>query len=285
MMTKDLVIQIPNASGSNESYLSFVYSVPILSRERELQLAIDLKENDNLEAAKQLVMAHLRFVVKVARGYRGYGLTESDLIQEGNLGLMKAVKKFDPKVGVRLVTFAVHWIKAEIHEYIIKNWRIVKIATTKAQRKLFFNLRSSKQSLDWMTKEEITELASRLRVEESDVRTMEIRLSANDCPVETVTTRDDNIGTSLELVSKNKDPEEIYQSVQNNRAETEYLSKALSILDDRTRDIIVSRWLKSPKDTLIELADKYDISAERIRQLEKDALGKMKSVIGETTSS
>ena len=285
MMTKDLVIQIPNASGSIESYLSFVYSVPILSRERELQLAIDLKENDNLEAAKQLVMAHLRFVVKVARGYRGYGLTESDLIQEGNLGLMKAVKKFDPKVGVRLVTFAVHWIKAEIHEYIIRNWRIVKIATTKAQRKLFFNLRSSKQSLNWMTKEEITELASRLRVEESDVRTMEIRLSANDCPVETVATRDDNIGTSLELVSKNKDPEEIYQSVQNNRAETEYLSKALSILDDRTRDIIVSRWLKSPKDTLIELADKYDISAERIRQLEKDALGKMRSVIGETTSS
>jgi len=252
----------------------------MLSPEEEFRLATDLQENDNLDSAKQLVMAHLRFVVKVARGYRGYGLAESDLIQEGNLGLMKAVKKFDPSVGVRLVTFAIHWIKAEIHEYIIRNWRIVKVATTKAQRKLFFNLRSSKQSSGWMSRDEVREIASKLNVEETDVETMEIRLAANDCGTETVSKKDGEFNPlTVEVVSEDYDPSVAYQLFQTESFRKNQLYEAMSSLDERTRDIIVSRWLKSPKDTLATLAKKYKVSGERIRQLEQDAMRKIRTTI------
>jgi len=224
----------------------------------------------------------LRFVVKVARGYRGYGLAESDLIQEGNLGLMKAVKKFDPDVGVRLVTFAIHWIKAEIHEYILRNWRIVKVATTKAQRKLFFNLRRSKQSSGWMSRDEVREIASKLNVEETDVETMEIRLAANDCVAETVSKKEGDVGSlSVEVVSEDLDPSVACQLLQTESSRKDQLYKAMSSLDERTRDIIVSRWLKSPKDTLGTLAEKYNVSGERIRQLEQDAMRKIRTTIVE----
>lgn len=279
-MNRILTLNAPRTSSSLGSYISFVHKLPMLSPEEEFRLATDLQENDNLDSAKQLVMAHLRFVVKVARGYRGYGLAESDLIQEGNLGLMKAVKKFDPSVGVRLVTFAIHWIKAEIHEYIIRNWRIVKVATTKAQRKLFFNLRSSKQSSGWMSRDEVREIASKLNVEETDVETMEIRLAANDCGTETVSKKDGEFNPlTVEVVSEDYDPSVAYQLFQTESFRKNQLYEAMSSLDERTRDIIVSRWLKSPKDTLATLAKKYKVSGERIRQLEQDAMRKIRTTI------
>ncbi|MEC9248826.1 MAG: RNA polymerase sigma factor RpoH [Pseudomonadota bacterium] len=279
-MNRILTLNAPGICSSLESYIGFVHTLPMLSSEEEFRLATDLQENGNLDSAKQLVMAHLRFVVKVARGYRGYGLAENDLIQEGNLGLMKAVKKFDPTVGVRLVTFAIHWIKAEIHEYIIRNWRIVKVATTKAQRKLFFNLRSSKQSSGWMSRDEIREIASKLNVEETDVETMETRLAANDCGAETVSKKDSESNPlTVEVVSEEYDPSVAYQLFQTESFRKNQLYKAMSSLDERTRDIIVSRWLKSPKDTLATLAKKYKVSGERIRQLEQDAMGKIRTNI------
>ena len=279
-MNKGLKLNAPSLSASLEGYLSFVYGIPMLSREEELTLATDLQENGNLESAKKLVLAHLKFVVKVARGYKGYGLSENDLIQEGNLGLMKAVKKFDPEVGVRLVTFAVHWIKSEIHEYIIRNWRIVKVATTKAQRKLFFNLRSAKKSSTWMSKNEIEDLATKLNVNSTDVETMEIRLSANDATAETVSTNDSDFNPrNIEVASEEHDPSTAYQLSQfeNNRRKNLY--SAISKLDERTKDIIVSRWLKSPKDTLSILAKRYDVSGERIRQLERNAMDEMRKIL------
>ena len=279
-MNRILTLNPPGICSSLESYIGFVHTLPMLSSEEEFRLATDLQENGNLDSAKQLVMAHLRFVVKVARGYRGYGLAENDLIQEGNLGLMKAVKKFDPTVGVRLVTFAIHWIKAEIHEYIIRNWRIVKVATTKAQRKLFFNLRSSKQSSGWMSRDEVREIASKLNVEETDVETMETRLAANDCGAETVSKKDSESNPlTVEVVSEEYDPSVAYQLFQTESFRKNQLYKAMSSLDERTRDIIVSRWLKSPKDTLATLAKKYKVSGERIRQLEQDAMGKIRTNI------
>ena len=185
-MTKELALNTPSLTGSLESYINFAFSIPMLSQEEEFMLARDLRENGNLESASKLVLAHLKFVVKLAKGFKGYGLSENDLIQEGNIGLMKAVKKFDPNVGVRLVTFAAHWIRAEIHEFIIKNWKIVKVATTKAQRKLFFNLRGSKKTTDWMSKDEVSELANKLNVKRSDVETMEQRMYCTDLHAETV---------------------------------------------------------------------------------------------------
>jgi len=277
-MTKDLALNTPSLSGSLESYINFAFSIPVLSQEEEYMLAQDLKENGNLESAKKLVLAHLKFVVKVAKGYKGYGLLESDLIQEGNLGLMKAVKKFDPEVGVRLVTFAVHWIKAEIHEFIIRNWRIVKVATTKAQRKLFFNLRGAKKSSEWMTEEEVNDLAQRLDVKETDVKTMEQRLYCSDIKAETVA-KDENIPNhqTLEIVSEDLDPYKTCQLRELRTTRHQELSRALDTLDERTRDIIISRWLKSPKDTLSELAGRHGVSGERIRQLEQEAMKKMRS--------
>jgi len=277
-MTKQLTLNTPSLTGSLESYINFAFSIPMLSQEEEYLLASDLRENGNLESARKLVLAHLKFVVKLAKGFKGYGLSENDLIQEGNLGLMKAVKKFDPNVGVRLVTFAAHWIRAEIHEFIIRNWRIVKVATTKAQRKLFFNLRSSKKKTEWMSKEETSELANRLNVKRSDVETMEQRLYCTDIHAETVA-KDEGTPEKLamEIVSKDSDPYEnlMLKELKNNQERD--LKQALSNLDERARDIIISRWLKSPKDTLSELANRHGVSGERIRQLEQSAMKKMRS--------
>ncbi len=277
-MTKELALNTPSLSGSLESYINFAFSIPMLSREEEFMLARDLRENGNLESARKLVLAHLKFVIKVAKGFKGYGLSENDLIQEGNLGLMKAVKKFDPNVGVRLVTFAAHWIRAEIHEFIIRNWRIVKVATTKAQRKLFFNLRGSKKTNDWLSKDEVIELANKLSVKKSDVETMEQRLYCTDMHAETVA-KDEGTPEklTLEIAFEGSDPYEdlMLDELKNDREKE--LKQALSALDERTRDIIFSRWLKTPKDTLSELADRYGVSGERIRQLEQGAMKKMRS--------
>ena len=277
-MTKELALNTPSLTGSLEGYINFAFSVPMLSQEEEFMLARDLRENGNLESARKLVLAHLKFVVKLAKGFKGYGLSESDLIQEGNIGLMKAVKKFDPNVGVRLVTFAAHWIRAEMHEFIIKNWKIVKVATTKAQRKLFFNLRGSKKTTDWMSKDEVSELANKLNVKRSDVETMEQRLYCTDLHAETVA-KDERASEklALEIVSEGSDPyEDLMLDELKNHREKE-LKQAISTLDERTKDIIFSRWLKTPKDTLSELANRHGVSGERIRQLEQGAMKKMRS--------
>ena len=277
-MKKQLALNTPSLTGSLENYINFAFSIPMLSQEEEFTLARDLRENGNLESARKLVLAHLKFVVKLAKGFKGYGLSENDLIQEGNIGLMKAVKKFDPNVGVRLVTFAAHWIRAEIHEFIIKNWKIVKVATTKAQRKLFFNLRGSKKTTDWMSKDEVSELANKLSVKRSDVETMEQRLYCTDLHAETVA-KDERTSEklALELVSDGSDPyEDLMLDELKNHREKE-LKQAISTLDERTKDIIFSRWLKTPKATLSELANRHGISGERIRQLEQAAMKKMRS--------
>ena len=277
-MTKELALNTPSLTGSLESYINFAFSIPMLSQEEEFMLARDLRENGNLESARKLVLAHLKFVVKLAKGFKGYGLSENDLIQEGNIGLMKAVKKFDPNVGVRLVTFAAHWIRAEMHEFIIKNWKIVKVATTKAQRKLFFNLRGSKKTTDWMSKDEVSELANKLNVKRSDVETMEQRLYCTDLHAETVA-KDERASEklALEIVSEGSDPyEDLMLDELRNHREKE-LKQAISTLDERTKDIIFSRWLKTPKDTLSELANRHGVSGERIRQLEQGAMKKMRS--------
>ncbi len=277
-MTKELALNTPSLTGSLESYINFAFSIPMLSQEEEFMLARDLRENGNLESARKLVLAHLKFVVKLAKGFKGYGLSENDLIQEGNIGLMKAVKKFDPNVGVRLVTFAAHWIRAEMHEFIIKNWKIVKVATTKAQRKLFFNLRGSKRTTDWMSKDEVSELANKLNVKRSDVETMEQRLYCTDLHAETVA-KDERASEklALEIVSEGSDPyEDLMLDELKNRREKE-LKQAISTLDERTKDIIFSRWLKTPRDTLSELANRHGVSGERIRQLEQGAMKKMRS--------
>ena len=277
-MTKELALNTPSLTGSLESYINFAFSIPMLSQEEEFMLARDLRENGNLESARKLVLAHLKFVVKLAKGFKGYGLSENDLIQEGNIGLMKAVKKFDPNVGVRLVTFAAHWIRAEMHEFIIKNWKIVKVATTKAQRKLFFNLRGSKKTTDWMSKDEVSELANKLNVKRSDVETMEQRLYCTDLHAETVA-KDERASEklALEIVSEGSDPYEDLMLDELKKHREKELKQAISTLDERTKDIIFSRWLKTPKDTLSELANRHGVSGERIRQLEQGAMKKMRS--------
>jgi RNA polymerase sigma-32 factor len=274
-----------NSPGKDiESYLSSVHSIPILSKEEEQELALKLYEEDDLDAARQLVIHHLRFVVHIARSYQGYGLPLGDIIQEGNLGLMKAVDKYDPHRGVKLVSFAVHWIKAEIHEYILKNWRLVKIATTKAQRKLFFNLRSKKKSLDWLTKEEAEKIASDLNVEVKDVLHMENRLSSNDSSFDApVSSGDDDeaMSPSQYLEDKTYDPEVIVASEQAENIDKNELLSALKMLDDRSKDILQRRYLSDEKATLHDLADEYKISAERVRQIENSALKKLKSLMVE----
>ena len=271
-----------NSPGKDiESYLSSVHAIPILTKEQEQELALKLYEEDDLDAARQLVIHHLRFVVHIARSYQGYGLPLGDIVQEGNVGLMKAVDKYDPHRGVKLVSFAVHWIKAEIHEYILRNWRQVKIATTKAQRKLFFNLRSKKKSLDWLTKEEAEKIAKDLNVEVKDVLHMENRLSSNDSSFDApVSTSDDEqmMSPSQYLEDKRYDPEVIVANEQAADVNSQDLAHALKVLDDRSKDILQRRYLADKKATLHDLAEEYEISAERVRQIENTALKKLKSM-------
>lgn len=269
-------------TGSLDSYVSSVNQIPMLSREEEVELAEKFQSDNDLEAARRLVMSHLRFVVRVARGYSGYGLAQADLIQEGNIGLMKAVKRFDPNVGVRLVSFAVHWIRAEMHEFIIRNWRIVKIATTKAQRKLFFNLRSSKKRLGWLNQEEVEAVANDLGVTSKDVIEMEMRLSSNDTAFDLnpASDEDDNqYLPALYLEADDASPEQALETLQLEDKTQSELSNAILELDERAKDIIQRRWLSENKATLNDLAEKYAISAERVRQIEKMAFNKIKSNI------
>ena len=277
-MTTFALRSLPPVS-SLESYISAVNAVPMLTPEREVELGRRLKESNDLSAASALVMSHLRLVVSVARNYMGYGLAQGDLIQEGNVGLMKAVKRFDPERGVRLASFAIHWIKAEMHEYILRNWRMVKIATTKAQRKLFFNLRSMKTSSAALTPNEITMMAQTLNVKESDVIEMEQRIQGGDVALEPVNDDgEETVGPIAFLADTAEGPSEVYEREQTEGAKTEGLSRALQSLDDRSRRIIKARWLaESEPMTLHELADEFGVSAERIRQIEVKAMQKMKT--------
>ncbi len=266
-------------AGSIEAYIHAVNEIPMISAEQEQSLARRLRDGHDLDAARQLVMSHLRFVVRVARGYHGYGLPQSDLIQEGNIGLMKAVKRFDPEMGVRLVSFAVHWIRAEIHEFILRNWRIVKVATTKAQRKLFFNLRSSKKRLGWMNQDEVDAVARDLGVSAADVMEMEKRLSVFDASYDGPVEDDpetERFSPAGYLEDGRTSPEEQVSMEQIDQANRQNLSSALLSLDERSREIIRRRWLNENKTTLHALAEEYGVSAERIRQLESNAMKKMR---------
>lgn len=272
------------AIGSLEAYMHYVNQIPMLSAEEERSLAETLCQNNDVEAARKLVLAHLRYVVRIAKGYVGYGLSLNDLIQEGNIGLMKAVKRFDPTVGVRLVSFAVHWIKAEIHEFVLKNWRIVKIATTKAQRKLFFNLRQMKKRLGWMTREEVNSVAQDLGVTPKDVLHMEERLNAMDAAFDAHDDTDHNSSsayTSPEnyLEDFSMEPSRLLEINNEEENSRENLSEAMKMLDERSQDILKQRWLTDKKATLHDLAAQYNVSAERIRQLEKNAMGKLRKAI------
>ena len=263
-----------------ELYIQAVNKIPMLTHETEKELAKKLKDQNDLDSARALVMSHLRLVVSIARGYNGYGLQFSDLIQEGNVGLMKAVKRFDYEKGVRLVSFAMHWIRAEIHEFVLKNWRIVRIATTKAQRKLFFNLRSMRSGLDSLDDKEINHIARRLDVKTEEVREMEMRLSGQDINLENDPNDDDSFSPISFLPSPNADPSRLIENNQLQERKQADLLSAIEALDDRSRDIIQSRWLKENEQaTLHELADKYEISAERVRQIEAQAMKKMRNLI------
>ena len=252
--------------GDLQAYINSVHSIGVLTSEEEKKLAEDLYYRNDLDAARKLVLAHLRFVIYVAKTYSGYGLPEADLIQEGNVGLMKAIRKFNPEMGVRLVSFAVHWVKAEIHEYVLKNWKIVKIATTKPQRKLFFNLRSKKKGLGWLTEEEVESMAKDLGVKPSEVREMEKRLSGTDMPFDPLADSDDDEASyspSQYLKDEDANPADIFAKDSLDETNTSQLYEAINQLDDRSRDILQDRWLADEKLTLHELAEKYNISAER----------------------
>jgi RNA polymerase sigma-32 factor len=283
-MSKELQPMDISAPGQNlEAYLNSIQNIAILSPEEERKLAEDLYYREDLEAARQLVMAHLRFVVHIARGYSGYGLPQADLIQEGNVGLMKAVRKFNPEVGVRLISFAVHWIKSEIHEYVLKNWKIVKIATTKAQRKLFFNLRNKKKDITWLSEEDVKMISSELDVKEDTVREMEKRMSSHDVSFDPYSADDGEEGNTYSpadyLTNEDSDPMEIVEKEDFARDQINQLQNAISDLDERSQLILKERWLTDDKPTLHELADKYGISAERIRQIEKKAMEKIRTNI------
>ena len=282
-----LVLPVPSAGGSLDTYIQSVSRFPFLTQEQETSYARRFRDHDDLEAARELVVSHLRVVVAVARGYMGYGLPQADLIQEGNIGLMKAVKRFDPDRGVRLVSFAVHWIRAEMHEYILRNWRIVKIATTKAQRKLFFNLRSMKPGLNTLGSDEVKSIAKQLGVKDEEVVEMETRLGGHDVALEPSGTDDDESYSPISyLVSEDAEPAMVIEQQQNEMLRSVGLEKALEGLDDRSRRIIKARWLteKNPS-TLHDLADEFGVSAERIRQIESKALGKMKGAMAELATS
>ncbi|MBN8740984.1 MAG: RNA polymerase factor sigma-32 [Lysobacterales bacterium 69-70] len=274
-------LPVPSALGSLEAYISATHRVPMLTQDEEQQLAEQLRRDNDLDAAKRLVLSHLRFVVHVARGYQGYGLPLGDLVQEGNIGLMKAVKRFDPTLGVRLVSFAVHWIRAEMHEFILRNWRIVKVATTKAQRKLFFNLRKSKKRLGWLSHDEAQTVAKELGVPLATVLEMESRLSGRDVGFDAPSDNDDEAPPApvAYLVDHRADPYESLANDDQEENQLEALREGMSRLDPRSRDIITRRWLKDgEKATLQELADEYGVSAERIRQIEANAMKKMRAL-------
>ena len=274
-------LPIPNALGSLDAYITAVNRIPMLTLEEEQSLAHRFRDEGDLDAARQLVLSHLRFVVHVARGYNGYGLQMGDLIQEGNIGLMKAVKRFDPEQGVRLVSFAVHWVKAEMHEFILRNWRIVKVATTKAQRKLFFNLRKSKKRLGWMSHDEVQAVARDLNVPVAEVMEMEARLNGRDIGFDAPVDGDDDGPPApvAFLEDHGADPSMSYERDDEEGDQLERLRQGLARLDDRARDIIRRRWLDDEgKITLQELADEYGVSAERIRQIEAQAMKKMKAL-------
>lgn len=278
----DLVLTGP--IGSLEAYLERVSRVPVLSREQEIDLANRFHHDGDLDAARQLVLSHLRFVVHIARGYAGYGLPAGDLIQEGNVGLMKAVKRFDPGMGVRLVSFAVHWIRAEIHEYVLRNWRLVKVATTKAQRKLFFNLRRYKKNLGWLSDAETRAVAQDLGVSTAEVSEMERRLTSRDLSFDPAPDADEDEGgysPAAYLPHPEADPSVAAERDQWDENTTEKLSTALATLDARSQDILRTRWMTDQKATLHELADKYGVSAERVRQIEASAIKKLRALVVE----
>ena len=280
-----LALGFSGSLGNLDAYISEVNRLPMLSHEEEISLAQRLRDQNDLAAAQALVMSHLRLVVSIARGYLGYGLPHADLIQEGNVGLMKAVKRFDPDQGVRLVSYAMHWIKAEMHEYILRNWRMVKLATTKAQRKLFFNLRSHKTGLDTMTPDQVSALATTLNVKPEEVTEMEMRLSGRDIALESPTDDDDDKFSPIAyLSSESTEPGKVLESRQFDKLQSEGLESALSNLDARSRRIIESRWLANDDGsgaTLHELAAEFNVSAERVRQIEASALKKMKASLAE----
>ncbi|TAN78382.1 MAG: RNA polymerase sigma factor RpoH [Gallionella sp.] len=275
-------LPVPSAVGSLESYIQSVNRFPILSQEEEFALATRFKTENDLDAARELVLSHLRVVVSVARGYAGYGLPQADLIQEGNIGLMKAVKRYDPDRGVRLVSFALHWIRAEIHEFVVRNWRLVKIATTKSQRKLFFNLRSMKQGLEPLKPQQISEIAQQLNVSEHDVAEMEARFAGHEITLEPGGSDDDESYAPIHYLagSEEHEPSRILESAEREHLQSSGLANALSGLDERSRRIVEARWLREGDTaTLHELADEFNVSAERIRQIEQKALSKMHAVL------
>ena len=279
MSTNVLSLQSLSPGADLDSYVQTISAFPILSPEEEKALAERFYYDNDLEAARQLVLCHLRFVVHLARTYQGYGLPQADLIQEGNVGLMKAVKRFNPEVGVRLVSFAVHWIKAEMHEYILRNWRIVKVATTKAQRKLFFNLRSAKKRLAWLNPAETKAVADELGVPEAEVSRMESRLAGVDGAFDGVDSDDDASAPAHYLPASSADPADLVANEDWLDISRARLGQAIANLDERSRDIIRARWLDEDKTTLMDLAERYGVSAERIRQLEKNALKKLKAAV------
>lgn len=281
-MTAALIPTIQNtplSAGTLDAYIRQINAVPVLSSEEERALALRLEQQNDLAAAQQLIMSNLRFVVKIARGYSGYGLPLSDLIQEGNIGLMKAVKRFSTSHDVRLISYAVHWIKAEIHEFVLRNWRIVKVATTKPQRKLFFKLRSSKKRLGWFSHDEVNDVAKTLGVKPETVLEMESRLSGSDVTFDPPTNDNDDehsFTPAAYLTDERADPAQLLERNDSRSQELDLMTDSLQMLDVRSKDIIQRRWLNENKATLHELADEYQVSAERIRQIEKNALGKMR---------
>ncbi|MEY4717493.1 MAG: hypothetical protein RL563_111 [Pseudomonadota bacterium] len=279
-MHNALALPINFSIGSFDSYLNLVSRIPQLSAQQEYELAVRYRDEGDLEAARQLVMSNLRFVAHVARGYDGYGLAIDDIVQEGNIGLMKAVKRFDPDMGVRLVSFAVHWIKAEIHEFVIKNWRIVKVATTKAQRKLFFNLRKFKKGLNFLSKDEAEAIAENLNVDVKSVYEMELRLDGRDIGLDPSDEEGDNsVAPIAYLEQSGADPALLLENSDWQERKEDLMMTAFADLDDRSRDILASRWLAEEKATLHDLAERYHVSAERIRQLEQNAMKKLKTAV------
>jgi len=281
-MNANLALPMLSPTGSLEGYIQEVNRIPLLSQDEEVQLAREFRSEGNLNAARQLIMSHLRVVVSIARGYAGYGLPQADLIQEGNIGLMKAVKRYDPERGVRLVSFALHWIRAEIHEYILRNWRLVKIATTKAQRKLFFNLRSLKQGLEALKPQEVKTIAEQLNVSESDVVEMEGRFSGHEIALETGVDDDEDSYAPIAYLATDAEtePSRVLEEAESEQLQADGLKRALDSLDERSRRIIEARWLHEGENaTLHELAAEFGVSAERIRQIEQKAMSKMQTAL------
>ena len=281
-MPNTLAMRLPSPATDLQGYLRAVHAFPLLSADEERELAVRYREHDDLDAAWRLVTSHLRYVARIARGYYGYGLPEEDLIQEGNIGLMKAVKRFDPAIGVRLAAFAVHWIRAEIHEFVLRNWRIVRVATTKAQRKLFFNLRSAKKRLGWLSHDEVEQVAEDLGVRAEDVLEMEQRLQARDAAFDGMLDDDEDehrVAPVALLEDRRYEPAETVENEEWNAFAQARMATALEALDERSRDIVNRRWLSEPKAKLRELADEYGISAERVRQIEAEAFAVLRDAV------